>query len=156
MATIHETALDEARGIIEKFPVKRSAAIPLLHLAERCYGYISEEAMREVAELSSLSPAQVQGIASFYTMFPLKKRGKYHVEVCRNISCDITGAKDIGQQVMKKLGLGWGETSEDGRFTLNKVECIGNCCHAPCMQINGKEHGDLTPEKVDAILDELD
>lgn len=156
MPTIYEDALQEARSIVERFPVKRSSVIPLLHLAERCYGYISPEAMEEVAGLSGLSPAQVQGVATFYTMFPLKPRGKYHIELCRNISCHILGAKDIGQHIQEKLGITYGETRDDGRYTLGKVECIGNCCEAPCMQINGKEYGGLTPEKFDEILASLD
>ncbi len=156
MPTIHEAALSEAQQIVEKFPVKRSSVIPLLHLAQRCYGYVSPDAMREVAELSGLTPAQVQGVATFYTMFPLKPRGTYHVEICRNISCDITGAKDIGKRAIEKLGIGWGQTSADGRFTLDKVECIGNCSQGPCMQINGKEYGHLTPDEFDAVIDALE
>lgn len=156
MPTIHEAALAEAQKIVDRFPVKRSSVIPLLHLAWRCYGYISAQAMEEVASLSGLTPAQVQGVATFYTMFPLKPLGKYHIEVCRNISCDITGAKDISSHLKQRLGINFGQTSTDGKFTLSKVECIGNCCKAPCMQINGKEYGNLTPETIDAILAELD
>ena len=156
MPTIAETAAEEAQAILERMPERHSASIPLLHLAWKTYGWLSPEALQEVSELVGLSPAQVQGIAGFYTMFPLKARGRYHIEVCDNISCYINGAPDIREHLRKKLGVEFGQTTSDGRFTLDHVECLGNCCEAPCMQINGKEYGKLTPQKVDEILDSLE
>lgn len=156
MPTIAEAAAEEAQAILERFPLRRSASIPLLHLAWKTYGWVSAEAIEEVSRLVGLSPAQVQGIAGFYSMFPLRSRGRYHIEVCDNISCYLNGAQEVTDHLRRKLGVDWGETTPDGRFTLDHVECIGNCCRAPCMQINGKEYGNLTPQKVDEILDSLE
>jgi NADH-quinone oxidoreductase subunit E len=155
MPTIAEAASDEARAILERFPERRSASIPLLHLARKAYGVISPEAMEEVSRLVGLSPAQVQGIASFYTMLPLRARGRYHIEVCDNISCYLNGAEEIKDHLRRKLEIDIGQTTPDGRFTLDCVECLANCSRAPCMQINGKEYGPLTPQKVDEILNSL-
>jgi len=156
MPTIKEAAAQQAQAILEQFPERTSASIPLLHLAWKTYGWLPPEALEEVAELVGLSPAQVESIASFYTMFPLEKRGKYHIEVCDNISCKLNGSDEILEHLRRKLGVDLGGTTSDGRFTLDHVECLGNCCQAPCMQINGHEYGNLTPEKVDEILDSLE
>jgi NADH-quinone oxidoreductase subunit E len=156
MPTIAEAAADEARAILKRFPEQRSASIPLLHLAWKTYGWLSPEALEEVSRLVGLSPAQVQGIGSFYSMFPPVSRGRYHIEVCDNISCYLNGAQRIGDHLRRKLGIDFDQTTPDGRFTLNRVECIGNCCCAPCMQINGEDYGNLTPQRVDEILDSLE
>jgi NADH-quinone oxidoreductase subunit E len=156
MPSIQESCPEKVEEIIRKFPQKKSATIPLLYLAWDVYGYISREAMVEIGEILKLSPAYIQGIASFYTMFPLKPQGKYHIEVCTNISCHLVGAEGILQAVEKKLGIQSGERTEDGRFSLQKVECLAACSWGPCIHINGKEYRNLTPEKVEQILGSLD
>ncbi|HQO36573.1 MAG TPA: NADH-quinone oxidoreductase subunit NuoE [bacterium] len=156
MPTIADAAAEKARTILDRLPDRQSASIPLLYLAWKTYGWLSPEALEEVAALTGLSPATVEGIAGFYTMFPLRPRGKYHIEICDNISCYINGAPDLRDHLRKKLGIEFGQTTSDGRFTLDHVECLGNCCEAPCMQINGKEYGRLTVRKIDEILDSLD
>ena len=155
MASLKETCPEKIDEILQRFPLKKSASIPLLYLAWDVYGYISPEAMIEVADIVGTSHAHMQGIASFYTMFPLKPRGKYHIEICTNISCHLRGAQEIVKAVETKLGIRCGKRTEDERFSLETVECIAGCSWAPCMQINGKEYPNLTPETIGDILDSL-
>lgn len=156
MRKIRELYPEKVEEILRGFPHKRSASIPLLYLAWDTYGYVSPEAMQEVAEIMGTSPAFIEGIASFYTMFPLKPCGKYRIEVCANISCHLNGAALIIKTLEEKLGISCGDRTEDGRFSLEKVECLAGCSSAPCMHINGKEYTFLTPEKVLQILDSLE
>lgn len=153
---IRDRFSDKIVEILRRFPQKKSASIPLLYVAWEVYGYISPAAMIEIAEILGTSPAYIQGIASFYTMFPLKPQGKYHIELCGNISCHLNGAQEIKDALEKKLGISCGNRTEDGRFSLEKVECLAGCSWAPCMQINGKEYTHLTPAKVNDILDSLE
>lgn len=155
MPSMRESQPAKVEEILSRFPHKKSASIPLLYLAWETYGYVSPEAMEEVADILGMTPAQIQGIASFYTMFPLKPTGKYHIEFCGNISCHLVGAKPLLRHLEDKLGISCGEITSDGRFSLEKVECLAACSWAPCMQINGKEYQKLTAESVDAILNEL-
>lgn len=153
---IRERYPAKVQSILQQFPEKKSASIPLLYLAWETYGYLSPEAMEEVAEILGTSPAYIQGIASFYTMFPLKPTGKYHIEVCTNISCHLTGAQSILQTLKNKLGIDSGERTEDGRFSLQTVECLAACSWGPCLHINGKEYTNLTVEKVIELIDSFD
>ncbi len=156
MPSLRESCPEKIEEVVNSFPHKRSASIPLLHMAWKEYGYISPEAMVEVASILDMEPAQIEGIASFYTMFPLKPTGKYHIEFCTNISCFLCGAETLMKHLEKKLGIKNGETTVDGKFSLQGVECIAACSWAPCMQINGKEHKNLTAEEVDKILSSLE
>jgi len=155
MPSLKESCSEKVEEILRRFPDERSASLPLLYLAWDVYGYLSPEAMIEVAELLGVSPATILGIATFYTMFPLKPRGKYHIELCTNISCHLVGAQAVLKRLREKRGLTCGERTEDGRFSLESVECLAGCSWAPCMHINGKEYTHLTPESVDQILDSL-
>ena len=155
MATLRETCPKQIDEILHRFPQKRSASIPLLYLAWETYGYVTPESMIEVAEIVGASPAYIQGIASFYTLFPLQPRGTYHIELCSNLSCRLRGAREVLQEIEKKLGIRCGERTEDGRFSLESVECLAGCSWAPCLHINGKEYTGLTPESVNEILDSL-
>ncbi len=155
MPSIRETCPGKVEDIIRRFPEKKSATIPLLYLAWDVYGYISKDAMVEVADILGISPASIQGIASFYTMFPLEPRGKYHVEVCTNISCHLTGSTNVLKTIESKLGIECGHRTEDGEFSLAKVECLAGCSWAPCIHINGKEYTHVTPEKVEDLIDSL-
>lgn len=156
MPSLRQSCPDKITEVINSFPQKQSASIPLLHLAWKEYGYISPEAMEEVAEILNMEPAQIEGIASFYTMFPLKPLGKYHIEFCTNISCHLRGAKDVVKHIQNKLGIHSGETTADGKFSMQKVECLAACSWAPCMQINGKEYQNVSAEEADKILATLD
>jgi NADH-quinone oxidoreductase subunit E len=140
---------------MNKYPRKRSALIPSLQLIQKEAGYLSSETVSEVAKLFALSPNEVQEVVSFYTMFYKKPMGKYVVQVCTNISCLLCNAEEIAAHLVKRLGIQIGETSEDRKFTLLEVECLGSCGTSPVIQINEEYHEDLTIEKLDRILDGL-
>lgn len=153
MPSIREACPEKVDDILSRFPQKNSASIPLLYLAWDVYGYISPEAMEEIADIMKTTPAHIQGIASFYTMFPLKPRGKYHIEICNNASCWLVGSQNVVDAIEAKLGIHNGETTSDGKFSLQTVECLAGCSWAPCLQINGKDHFNVSPESVGEILD---
>lgn len=156
MASMREQCPEKVDDILRRFPQRKTASIPLLYLAWETYGYVSEDAMVEVADIMNTSPAWVEGVASFYTMFPLKPQGKYHIEVCTNISCHLVGAQDVMKHCETKLGIRSGERTEDGKFSLQAVECLASCSWAPCLQVNGKEYQSVSPEKAYEILDSLE
>jgi NADH-quinone oxidoreductase subunit E len=124
-------------------------------LAQKEFGHISNEVMKYVASLLSLSPAEVYDTVSFYFMFHTKPVGKNVIYVCHTLSCSIMGAKNIVKHIEDKLGVKVGETTSDGKFTLKKAECLGSCGTAPMMQVNDDYHENLTLEKVDRILESL-
>ena len=150
-----DTARRELEAILSRYPDKEAAILPALHLAQREFGYVSDEAIVYVAGLLGFTPARIEGVATFYTMYNRKPVGRYHVQVCRNISCSLMGAEHLIEHVSKKLGIRPGETTPDGRFTLSKAECLGSCGTAPVMQVNDDYHEELTEEKIDALLDGL-
>ncbi|MGE5700497.1 MAG: NADH-quinone oxidoreductase subunit NuoE [Deltaproteobacteria bacterium] len=150
-----DTARRELEAILSRYPDKEAAILPALHLAQREFGYVSDEAIVYVAGLLGFTPARIEGVATFYTMYNRKPVGKYHVQVCRNISCSLMGAEHLIEHVSRKLGIRPGETTPDGRFTLSKAECLGSCGTAPVMQVNDDYHEELTEEKIDALLDRL-
>ena len=150
-----DTARAEFERLLTRYPDKEAVILPALHLAQREFGHVSDEAILYVAGLLGLSPAQIEGVATFYTMYNRKPVGKYHVQICRNISCSLLGAEHLIDHVSKKLGVRPGETTPDGKFTLEKVECLGSCGTAPVMQVNDAYHENLTAESIDRILDEL-
>ncbi len=141
--------------LMNRYPDRRSALLQVLHAVQDEKGYLDAEAIKWVAKLFGLPPAEVYSVASFYTMYNLKKVGKYLIQVCTNISCMINGAEEIVRHIEKKLGIKVGETTPDGKFTLITVECLGSCGKAPAMMINKDYYENLTVEKVDAILDSL-
>ena len=153
-----EAALRQVEIIFQRYPDDRreSAVMPLLHLAQREFGgWLSQEAMDYVAGLVGMSPMRVYEVATFYTMYNLKPVGKYHVQVCTNISCWLCASDGIVKALEEKLGIKVGETSEDARFTLYEVECLGACVNAPMMQINDDYYENLTPDRVSEIIDRL-
>ena len=143
---------DDIREIVESFPHKKSALLPVLHRFQRERGWISPETMIEVGKLLDLSPAQVLEVVSFYTLFRRKPVGKYHIQVCRTTSCYLCGAFDLIRHLESRHGIRPDQVSADGRFSLEIVECIAYCHKAPAVQINMEFHGDVTPERMDAIL----
>jgi NADH-quinone oxidoreductase subunit E len=145
----------EFERLLSRYPDKEAVILPALHLAQKEQGYVSDEAIVHIAELLSTSPARIEGVATFYTMYNRKPVGKYHVQVCRNISCSLLGAEHLIAHVSKKLGVKPGETTPDGKFTLTKVECLGSCGTAPVMQVNDDYHENLNEARIDAILDGL-
>ncbi|MEG3618049.1 NADH-quinone oxidoreductase subunit NuoE [Magnetovibrio sp. PR-2] len=150
--------LEAAKAILAKYPEGReaSATMPLLTLAQRQNdNWLPREAMDVVADMVGLAPIRVYEVATFYTMYNLKPVGKNFVQVCTNISCLIKGSDDVFKACKKKLGVGNGETTEDGAFTLLEVECLGACVNAPMMQINDDYYEDLTGETTEKVLDAL-
>lgn len=130
--------------------------MPTLWLAQEEFGYLSLEVMEYVAGLLELSPAFVASVASFYTMYYKKPIGRHHIQVCRNLSCELLGANRITDCLRKRLGIEVGETTTDGKFSLSEVECLASCGTAPMMQVNDDYVENLTPESTLEIIDRLE
>ncbi len=141
--------------LLSRYPVKRSALLPLLNLAQREEGYVSEAAMKEIAKILDLTPPQVYETATFYTMLNLKPIGKFHIQICKSIMCGLVGSDDLIQWLQNRLGIRVGQTTGDRLFTLSAVECLGSCGTAPMMQINDDYYEQLTAEKVGRVLEDL-
>ncbi len=151
-----ERAVQELERIKRHYPNKRAAMLPALWIAQREYGgYLPEEALMEVAYRLGTSYAVVEGVASFYTMYNKRPVGRVTLEVCTNLTCSICGGYELLHYLEQKLGIKVGETTPDGQFTLVEVECLNDCGNAPVMQVGNRYFGRLTPEKVDALLEEL-
>jgi len=150
-----DTARRELEAILARYPDREAAILPALHLAQREFGYVSDEAIVYVADLLGFTPARIEGVATFYTMYNRKPVGKYHLQICRNLSCSLMGAEHLIEHVSKRLGIRPGETTPDGKFTMSQVECLGSCGTAPVLQLNDDYHESLTEEKIDALLDRL-
>jgi len=140
--------------MLKHYPVKRSVLVPSLLYAQDEVGYLSDEVIAELAKRCDLTELEVRNVISYYSMLTTKPRGKYNVQVCTNICCMLRGADDIYGYVSKTLGIGHKGTTADGVFSLESVECIGACSWAPAMQVNYDFHENLTPEKIDRILEE--
>jgi NADH-quinone oxidoreductase subunit E len=140
--------------LVEKYPVKRSALIPMLLYAQDEIGYLSDAVMAEIAERLSLTELEVRNVASYYSMLRFKPAGKFNIQVCTNISCMLRGAYDLFDRFQDELGIGHNGITADGVFSLEEVECIGVCCWAPAIQVNYDFHDDLTPDNVPGILDQ--
>ena len=147
--------LQEVEKIREKYPLVNSAILPVLYLAQKEFGYISEEVISYLAELLGVAPTRIKETATFYTMYNKKQVGEYLIQVCHNLTCTMMGAESLVEHIKEKLGITVGETTSDGKFSLIEVECLGACGTAPVMQINDDYHESLTSEKVDSILEEL-
>ena len=147
--------LAEVRRLQGLYPDARGALLPVLHLAQDTFGYISLEVETYVAGLFGLSPAHVHEVVTFYTLYFQQPKGRHVVAVCHNLSCHLAGAQDILRHLEARLGVRRGETTEDGRVTLQAVECLCACEAAPMMQVNDRYELNLTPEKVDRILGDL-
>jgi NADH-quinone oxidoreductase subunit F len=141
--------------LIGRYPVKRSALIPMMLYAQDHFGFLGDELLDEIAKRLSLNIVQVKETLAYYSMLRRKPAGRYHVQVCTNISCMLRGGNELYQHVQKRLGLGNKEVSQSGTFSLEEVECIGACTGAPAIQVNYDYYEDLTPEKVDVIFEEL-
>jgi NADH-quinone oxidoreductase subunit E len=147
--------LAEVRRLQALYPDKRGALLPVLHMAQDTFGYISLEAEAYVAGLFDLSPAHVHEVVTFYTLYFREPKGRHVVAVCHNLSCHLAGAPAILAHVKRRLGIEAGETTPDGRVTLQAVECLCACEAAPMMQVDDRYELNLTAEKVDRILERL-
>ena len=144
-----------AEELVALYPRKRSAMLPLLHLAQENDGYLSDEGIAEVAALTGTTPADVRGTAAFYDMFHLEPVGKYVVGVCTNIACLLAGGEEMLEHAAATLGCAPGSTSPDGLFTLEESECLADCNVAPCVQVNHRYVRTTTPEAFDQLVEDL-
>jgi NADH-quinone oxidoreductase subunit E len=140
--------------MVTHYPTKRSVLVPTLLYAQDEVGYVSDEVIAELAHRLDLTELDVRNVISYYSMLTTKPRGKYNVQVCTNIACMLRGGEEIFDHCKKKLGIGHKGTTADGLFSLEEVECIGACSWAPAVQVNYDFHENLTPEKMDSVLDE--
>ncbi len=156
MSKFQYTPENEAKfqEYVSRYPKIDSCMLPALWLVQEQEGWVSPEAMVYVAEKLGKTPIQVYEVATFYTMFNLKPIGKYHIELCKTVSCMLCGSRELKQHIKETIGIDAGQTSEDGLFTLTEVECLGACGGAPMFALNGEYHEKLTKEKVDELIKE--
>ncbi len=155
MTVFEGLALEEATGIVERYPEgrERSAVMPLLYLAQSIEGQVTREGLREVAVLLGLTTAEVEAVATFYTMYRLRPTGEHLVNVCTNLSCMLRGGKDVYEAAHQAAEMAHGqEISEDGLLTLHEEECLGVCDFAPAVQINFANHDAVTPERMAELI----
>jgi NADH-quinone oxidoreductase subunit E len=153
--TFSPEQLAEVRRLQGLYPDRRGALLPVLHMAQDTFGYISLEVEEYVARLFDLTPAHVHEVVTFYTLYFQQPKGRHVVAICHNLSCHLAGAPALIARARERLGIDVGETTEDGRVTLQSVECLCACEHAPMMQVDDRYELDLTPEKMDRILERL-
>lgn len=146
-----ERKVDE---LLSRYPTKRAACLPVLHLCQEQEGWISAEVMAYVAERLEMSTSEVKGVVTFYTLYHQHKVAPNVIWVCRTLSCELRGAKKIQDHLEQRLGCSMNGTSADGKFTLRKAECLAACGQAPMIQLNDKFYEDLTPESLDQLLAE--
>ena len=155
MARLTPDNVQRARETIALYPVARSALIPLLHIAQEQDGWLTEDAMEHVAELVDLTPAEVYGTASFYDMLFTEPVGRYLVSICTNIACMLEGGYELLEHAERSLSVRPDGTTVDGLFTLEEVECLAHCDKAPCLQVNYRFFGPVTPDDFDRLCDDL-
>jgi NADH-quinone oxidoreductase subunit E len=139
-------------ALVEKYPLKRSALIPMLLYAQDEIGYLSDAVVAEVAQRIGITELEVRNVATYYSMLRFKPAGKYNVQVCTNISCMLRGAYEVYERFQEELGIGHKGVTSDGVFSLEEVECIGACCWAPAIQVNYDFHDELSPELVPSLI----
>ncbi len=150
-----ERRKDDIAYHLSKYPDKLSAIMPLLYIAQEEYGYITEEAMDEIAGLLGVDPTHVKGLVSFYTMYYDKPKGRYLLYICTDLPCALRGAEQFSEHVCEHLGIQPGETTEDGLFTVENVMCVGACHRAPVMQVNFRFHENMDEEQAEKLIEAL-
>jgi len=139
---------------MKEYPTKRGFLVPMLLYSQDEAGYLSDEIIAHLAQKTELTELEVRNVISYYSLLHTKPQGKFHVQVCTNISCMLRGGEEILEHCKQKLGIGHKQTTADGTFSLEEVECIGACSWAPAMQVNYDFHENLTNEKVDKVLEQ--
>jgi NADH-quinone oxidoreductase E subunit len=147
--------IQRIESLKRQFPEAQAATIPALWVAQRQFGWLSAETIAEVASILGLPDHHVLGVATFYTMFNKQPVGKYHIQVCTNVSCQLLGSVKISEYICNQLKIRPGETTADGRFTFSEVECLGSCGTAPVMQVNDIYYERVTQDTIDALLREM-
>jgi NADH-quinone oxidoreductase subunit E len=155
MASPERSLYDEIQEVADRYPVRRSAIMPALHLAQERYGWLPRDALREVADALELTPAYCQAVASFYDMYHLEPVGRHVIDVCTNVSCALLGAQQVVEAFEDALGTPAGETSRDGAFSLRTVECYGGCGWGPVVAVDHRYREPVRPADVPAIVREL-
>jgi NADH-quinone oxidoreductase subunit E len=155
MARLNEANVVYAKEIIGRYPKARSATIPLLHLAQQQDGYLTNEAIKHVAELVGATSAEIFGTATFYEMFKFEPVGKYLINICGTMSCMLLGADELMHHAEEKLGIKAGSTTPDGMFTLEHAECQAACTEAPCLQVNYRHRYRVQPADLDTLIADL-
>jgi NADH-quinone oxidoreductase E subunit len=153
--TFDEGMESEIKEILKRYPENDAALLPILWLSQERWGWLSAGVMRAVGQRLDLSPVFVESVASFYTMYQRRPPGKYLLQVCTTLSCQLCGTSGLVEHLKEKLGIDFGETTPDGLFTLVDVQCLGACGEAPVVQINNDYYTNLTPDSLDEILDGL-
>lgn len=146
---------EKFRTLAGRYPVRRSALIPMLLYAQDEYGYLSTEIVAEISERLELTVLDVEGTISYYSMLRKKPAGRYHLQICTNISCMLRGGQELFEHARAKLGIGHGDVTPDGAFSLEEVECIGACAWAPALQVNYDFHHEFSPERFDRLIAQL-
>lgn len=154
-AIFSEARLAEIKSLVERYPAPQSALLPVLHMAQEDFGYLSMETQQMIADLLGLRLMQVREVVTFYTMFREKPCGTYLLEVCTNAGCMLNGANELVAHMCDRLGIKLGETTPDGLFTVTEVECAGACAGAPVVQINNLYHEKVDNAHIDAFIDEM-
>lgn len=155
MTVLDDAGRREAEAIVAKYPNPRSAVLPLLFLVQSVEGYVTETGMREVAGILGLTPAQVLASCSFYTMLKRRPQGEYLISVCRNLACTHRGGRDVVARLERHLGIEIGETTPDGRFSLEVAECLATCDGAPSLQINYEDFYGMAPDLAVELVDRI-
>ncbi len=148
--------LEKIETLKLRYPSPKALTLPCLWMAQYQEGVVSLDAIEVIAKLIDWAPMEIYRTATFYTMFNLEPVGKYHIQLCKTLSCALCGKAEMLNHLENRLGIRPGESSGDGQFTLSQVECLGSCGTAPVMQINDRYYENLTPEKIDTILDSLE
>jgi len=153
MFQLSAQGLQEVQKELKRYETKESAIIPALYLAQKeNKGWVNDEVIHHLSKVMEIPESRINEVFKFYTMFNQKPVGKFHVQVCANISCALNGGRELAQHVCKELKVGYDQMTEDGRYTVSKVECLGSCGTAPMMQVNDKYYENLTPESAMNIL----
>jgi NADH-quinone oxidoreductase subunit E len=155
MARLNEANVVYAKEIIGRYPKRRSATIPLLHLAQQQDGYVTDEAIKHIGELVGATSAEILGTATFYEMFKFEPVGKYLINICGTLSCALLGAEELMHHAEQQLGIKAGSTTPDGLFTLEHAECQAACTEAPCLQVNYRHRYRVTSGDLDVLIDDL-
>ncbi|MBI5723083.1 MAG: NADH-quinone oxidoreductase subunit NuoE [Planctomycetes bacterium] len=154
LITDRERLRDDIAGWAGRYGRERSSLLPILQEIQKKYRRVSDHAMQIVADLLGIHPIEVYGVASFYSFLSLTRQGKYVIRLCRTISCDMAGKESVAQQLRNDLGIGFGQTTPDGMFTLEWANCLGMCDQGPAMLVNDKVYTQVTPQQVNDIIEQ--
>lgn len=153
MFSLSSEGVEKIKKELTRYETKESAIIPSLYIAQKeNKGWVNADVVRALSKVMGIAESRINEVFKFYTMFNQKPVGKYHVQVCTNISCALEGGRELAEHICKDLGVKYGDVTVDGRFTVNRVECLGSCGTAPMMQVNDRYYENLTPESAMNVL----